>query len=332
MRESFRNPGHFRSGRLMTIALLSGMVLLGTAVEAAAQEQSKPASATPTEQKHFATPEAAVDALLAAFKGNDDNALLDIFGHDHDKLVVVTDKVARGEALMDLWEAAQEKKKLHKEGDNKRVLFLGNRDWPLPIPIVKEESGWRFDTEAGEEEIINRRIGENELNAIEVCRIYVRAQADYARQDHDGDEVLEYAQRIGSSPGNRDGLYWEIAPDSGDALSPFGPLLADASAFLEARKKAKKPIPYHGYYYKILTRQGEHPPGGQYDYGINGNMIAGFAMVAWPADYDSSGIMTFVVSHQGKVFEKDLGEKTSDIAGAMDTYNPDKTWTPAANN
>ena len=330
MSKSFRNPKRLGSWNVATITLLSGAVLLGTAVAAAAQERSKPASAAPARQKHFATPQAAVDALLAAFKGNDDGALLDIFGHDHEKLVVVTDKVARGQALMELWEAAQEKKQLNKDGDNKRVLILGMKDWPLPIPIVKEETGWRFDTEAGAEEIINRRIGKNELNVIDVCRKYVGAQADYAGQDHDGDQVLEYAQQIGSTPGKHDGLYWETAPDSGDALSPFGPLLSEASAFLKARKKAKKPIPYYGYYYKLLTRQGENPPGGKYNYVINGNMIAGFAIVAWPADYDSSGIMTIVVSHQGKVFEKDLGEKTSEIAGAMDTYNPDKTWTPVA--
>ncbi len=326
MNKSVRNPRRLGDGNVATIALLSGAVLLITAMATPAQERSKPTSATPSRQKHFATPQAAVDPMLAAFKGNDDGALLDIFGHDHEKLVVVTDKVARGQALMELWEAAQEKKELNKDGDNKRVLILGEKDWPLPIPIVKEETGWRFDTAAGAEEIINRRIGKNELNVIEVCRKYVEAQAEYAGQDHDGDQVLEYAQRIGSTPGKHDGLYWETAPDSGDAMSPFGPLLSEASAYIEARKKAKKPIPYHGYYYKLLMRQGENPPGGKYNYVINGNMIGGFAMVVWPADYDSSGIMTFVVSHQGRVFEKDLGEKTSDVAGAMESYNPDKTW------
>lgn len=330
MSKSVRNPRRLGNGNVATIALLSGAVLLGTAMATAAQERSKPASAPPSRQKHFATPQAAVDALLAAFKVNDDDALLDIFGHDHEKLVVVTDKVARGEALMELWEAAQEKKEFNKDGDNKRVLILGKKDWPLPIPIVKEEMGWRFDTEAGAEEIINRRIGKNELNAIDVCHKYVGAQSDYASEDRDGDEVLEYAQRIGSTPGKHDGLYWETAANSDDALSPFGPLLSEASAYIEASKKAKKRIPYHGYYYKLLARQGENPPGGKYDYVINGNMIAGFAMVVWPADYDSSGIMTFVVSHQGKVFEKDLGKKTNDLAREMDTYNPGKTWMPAA--
>lgn len=310
------------------IVITGALVAVLVALMAAAQEPSGPAAAGPAKQMRFPTPEHAVDALLAAFKNNDEKALLDIFGHEHEKLVVVTDKVARGEALKELWQAAQEMRELRPEGDdeNTRILVLGKHDWPFPIPLVKEPSGWRFDTAAGEDEILNRRIGAGELGAIAVCHAYVDAQIEYASQDHDGDEVHEYAQQLGSSEGKRNGLYWEVDPTSGEELSPFGPLVAEASAFLAARKKAKAPIPYNGYYYKVLTRQGENPPGGEYDYIINGNMIAGFALLAYPADYGSSGVLTFVVSHQGKVFGKDLGPKTHEIAEALTEYDPDKTW------
>jgi hypothetical protein len=280
----------------------------------------------PEKQKFFATPEAAVDAMLAAFNNDDEGALLDIFGHEHEKLIVVTDKVARREALAGLYQAAREMMKLEQEGDTKRILIIGRQSWPFPIPLVKEPSGWRFDTAAGADEILNRRIGENELEAIANCRAYVAAQVEYASQDRDDDGVLEYAQKLASTEGKKDGLYWEADPERGEELSPVGPLVADADAYLEASRKAGKPYPYHGYYYKLLTRQGSNAPGGKYDYVINGNMIAGFALVACPADYGSSGVMTFIVSHHGKVYEKDLGEKTQEIVKQMAEYDPDETW------
>lgn len=213
---------------------------------------------------------------------------------------------------------------LQKQGDNVRVLVIGKRAWPFPIPIVRVNNGWRFDTAAGKEELLNWRIGENELSAIETLRAYVDAQQEYASEDRDGDEVLEYAQKIGSSPGKKDGLYWKVEPGSNDEVSPFGPFVADATDYLEGRKPGD---PYKGYYYKILVRQGSNPPGGRYDYIINDHMIGGFAMVAMPADYGSSGIMTFVVNQQGKVFQKDLGKNTRDRVNAMQEYNPDQTWT-----
>ena len=310
--------------RVVAMALVLGSTLLWPIRLSPAQEPSKSAAPGTGDQMFFPTAEAAVDAMLAAFKNNDEEALLDIFGHDHEKLVVVTDKIARGEALAELYQAAQEMRELRKESDNRRVLVLGRNNWPFPIPIVKEGSGWHFDTAAGEEEILNRRIGENELEAMANCRAFVAAQVEYARRDRDGDEVLEYAQKIRSGEGRKDGLYWEVDPESGEELSPFGPLLADASAYLQAGKKGK--IPYKGYYYKMLTRQGQNPPGGKYDYVINGNMIAGFGMLAWPADYGSSGIMTFAVSHQGRVYEQDLGDRTLEMVAEMNEYNPDKTW------
>jgi Protein of unknown function (DUF2950) len=189
----------------------------------------------------------------------------------------------------------------------------------LPIPIVFAEGAWRFDTEEGIDELANQRIGGNELRTIESMRAYVEAQNDYASADRNGDEVLEYAQHIRSSAGQQDGLYWPAS--AAETPSPLGPLLAAA---VEARDVGAS---YNGYHYRVLTRQGANPPGGAYDYVINGNMIAGFALIAWPAEYDHSGITTFMVSHQGKVFEKDLGPETAELVMAIDAYDPDATWT-----
>lgn len=193
--------------------------------------------------------------------------------------------------------------------------------WPLPFPIVRDNSRWRFDTAQGIEEMVNRRIGRNELHAIEVARAYLLAQREYAAADRDGDQVREYATRISSRPGMRDGLYWDAK--DGEPVSPFGPLVADALADIPGHKAGG---PYYGYYFKVLTRQGANPPGGAYDYVINGNMIAGFALVAFPADYGNSGIMTFLVSHQGRIVQKDLGEDTPIITDAMQQYDPDASW------
>lgn len=307
--------------RLMHTMGKAGMATLLTAVLAGQAAMSMAQDAAG--QKTFATPEAASEALLQAFRGQDEEALLDIFGREHKELVVMTDKAAFHTAVEEAQRIAEEKLEWEEEGPDTRVLILGMEDWPFPIPLVKEAEGWRFDTAAGAEEILNRRIGENELEAIANCKAYVGAQVQYASRDRDGDEVLEYAQRILSTPGKKDGLYWEVEDEEGE-LSPFGSLLADAAAYLEAQAAGKSP--YKGYYYKILTSQGPNPPGGEYDYVINGNMIAGFALVACPADYGASGIMTFMVSHHGKVYEKDLGEKTHGIVRAMTAFDPDESW------
>jgi hypothetical protein len=211
---------------------------------------------------------------------------------------------------------------LRPDGDGRYVAVIGRRAWPMPIPIVEDKGAWRFDTAAGVEEVTNRRIGRNELAAMEFARRYVEAQRLYASVDRDGDEVLEYAQKLRSTPGLKDGLYWE-AP-SGDSASPLAPFAAEKSEFLAGRDDGD---PYLGYYYRILTSQGANAPGGAYSYIINGNMIAGFALIAWPADYGNSGIMTFMISHQGKLLEKDLGPDTEKIAAATEIYNPDFSWT-----
>jgi len=196
----------------------------------------------------------------------------------------------------------------------------------MPIPLIKAGAGWRFDTPAGIEEIVNRRIGENELSAIDVSAAYVKGQKQFAGQDRDGDRVLEYAQNIKSSKGAQDGLYWEAKV--GEELSPFGPLVAEQQDYLKDRNPGD---PFKGYYFKILTRQGEKAPGGRHDYVINGNMIAGFAMAAFPADYGVSGIMTFIVSHHGLVYQKDIGPNSLLLGRALQVFNPDQTWVEVKN-
>jgi hypothetical protein len=213
--------------------------------------------------------------------------------------------------------------RLEKDGDDKVALIFGREDWPFPIPLVRDQAGWSFDTAAGEQEILARRIGRNELGAIDVCRAYVQAQRNYASADHDGTGVMKYAQHIASTPGKRDGLYWPAV--EGEPLSPFGPLVASAVA-QGYSKKADKPTPYHGYLFRVLTAQGPHAPGGAYSYIVNGNMIAGFALVAYPVDYGNSGVMTFIVNQQGVVYQKDLGDDTGAIAAKMTLYDPDQSW------
>jgi len=275
------------------------------------------------EQKRFESPGAAVSALLQAVGQDDVNALLNIFGKDFEELLAGADQVALRENRRSAYERAMRMNALREDGPDKMVLLIGEEAWPLPIPIVKEAGGWRFDTAAGVDEILNRRIGENELNAITSCRAYAQAQEVYAATDRDGDQVLEYAQRLSSQDGKRDGLYWPVKEGSAEELSPFGPLVAEAGAYLEGRNPGD---PFKGYYFKVITGQGANPPGGAYDYVINGNMIAGYALVAYPADYGSSGIMTFVVNQQGEVYEKDLGDGTRSVVESIQAYDPDESW------
>jgi hypothetical protein len=204
------------------------------------------------------------------------------------------------------------------------VLQIGAEEWPFPIPIVKRGEKWSFDTGKGKEELINRRIGRNELNTIQTCLAYVDAQREYVVKDRDGDGLFEYAQKLRSDPGKKNGLYWEAKTSEGQ--SPLGPLFAAAQEKGYSKAAGGKPVPYHGYYYRILTAQGKSAPDGAYDYLVRGNMIGGFALVAYPAKYGASGIMTFIVNHDGVVYQKDLGKKTEKAAQAMKVFNPDSTW------
>ena len=282
-----------------------------------------PLIASAAEQKTFATPEEAVNALMAALKADDDAALISIFGDKHKELVVTPDKAANSANRAKAFGALQTYHLLEDAGNNRRILLIGDQAWPLPIPLVKVAEGWRFATEEGEDEIINRRIGANERNAIVVLNAYLDAQKLYASQDRNGDGVLQYAQRLGSAPGKHDGLYWPADAAKGEEPSPFGPLVAESAAYLKGHKGGD---PYRGYHFKILTRQGKSAPGGAYSYIINGRMIAGFAMVAYPAQYGESGVMTFIVSHNGKIFEKNLGKSTVDLGAKMTAFDPGPGW------
>ncbi len=277
-------------------------------------------------EERFSSPQAAVDALKAAVEARDTNALHLIFGPAGHSLVSVdvVEAAAERELFMN---RVKEKVHLVAKSDSQEELQLGADGWPFPIPLVKQGGQWFFDSEAGREEILNRRIGANELGAIRVCHAYVQAQRDYASVDRTGGGVLEYAQHLRSTSGSHDGLYWSAR--TGDELSPLGPLVAQARVEgyrHETKILTEEQAPYHGYYFKILTRQGKHAPAGKCNYVINGHMIAGFALVAWPAEWGNTGVMTFIVNQQGKVYQKNLGPRAASLALAMTTYDPDNTW------
>jgi hypothetical protein len=212
---------------------------------------------------------------------------------------------------------------LKEPSADRRILVVGDQAWPVPFPIVRAGDRWRFATEEGIEELINRRVGGNERNAIFVLRAYVDAQRAYAARDRNGDGVLQYAQKVMSSPGKQDGLYWPAEADNGEEASPLGPLIAEAAPYTAGHKAGDA---YRGYYFRILTQQGKSAPGGAYNYVINGRMIAGFAMIAYPSDYGVGGVMTFIVSHNGVVYERDLGRDTVKLASALKTFDPGKGW------
>jgi Protein of unknown function (DUF2950). len=277
--------------------------------------------------KTFASPEDAVGALKKAVNNRDTNALAAIFGPAVEE-VRSPDPVDAQNEVEEFAEKLNASNHIAHASNDKCILEIGEDRYPFAIPIAQKGGSWYFDTEAGKEELINRRIGRNELDALKSVRAYVDAQRDYASKDRDGDEVLEYAQKIISTPGQKNGLYWPADDDPNAEESPLGPVFAEAQneGYLKAPRSEGERQPFHGYYFKILTEQGKHAPGGAYNYIINGNMIGGFGLVAWPADYGDSGVMTFVVNQQGRVYQKDLGEKTDEIAKNMKAYDPDPTW------
>ena len=305
---------------LFMIAILS-FILMAQVLPVFAEETQP----QPTQQKVFKDAGKAVDALITACKNNDTKMLLDLLGHNYKNIVEPADAAMAKIGREKFYKLAMEKRQLETSKEGNVTLIVGNLEYPFPIPLIQVKGGWRFDTPAGVEEITNRRIGENELIVIAVCREYVKAQREYIEKDRDSDQVMEYAQKFASEKGKKDGLYWEIDKDPSGEPSPFGPLVAEAQEYLTARK-GEKGSPFFGYYFKIITKQGENAPGGKYDYIINGNMIGGYALAAYPAEYGFSGIMTFIVNQQGVVYQKDLGEKTGEIVKKMDEYNPDKTW------
>ena len=306
------------AGPCVTIAILLTM----TAISAGGSS-----SGTSLPQRVFASPEDAKQALVEAAKAKDRAALRAIFGPVAQELEP-GDPVEQANELDHFDRHVAEGVTLVKEGEAKAILVIGSSKWPFPVPVVRKDGSWRYDTEAGREEILNRRIGRNELSAIKVCRAYVEAQREYyAMPEPDGDQIPKYAQHMMSRPGHRNGLYWPTAP--GEKESPLGPLVASAreEGYLKTRPAGERgPRPFHGYYFRILKRQGPSAAGGAFRYVINGNMVAGFALVAYPARWGVSGVMTFVVNQRGRVYQKNLGPNTAQIARRMKAYNPDLTW------
>jgi hypothetical protein len=306
----------------MALSRAIGMIALVSMLGAASI-----ALAAEAKQKIYATPEEAVKELVASMKSGDVKAMMAILGQGSKDIVQSGDAVADKAGRERFVKSYEQANLLEKSGDSKVVLSTGKDNWPFPIPIVKDAAGWRFDAKQGGEEILNRRIGRNELSAIQAVQAYVDAQREYYLSNPQRDKLLHYAQRIVSTPGKRDGLYFPTK--AGERPSPLGPGFdrAKAQGYEKAKDAAAgKPVPYHGYFYRILNRQGPDAPGGAYDYVAQGKMIGGFALVAWPASYGNSGVMTFIANHEGVVYEKDLGPDTPAAVKKITRFNPDKSW------
>jgi hypothetical protein len=303
-----------RMGAAIILAFLLSVFMLPDNASAVSSRQSR--------QQTFVSPEVGAAAMVTAIQANDIRSLSAILGPiDKQFGDIVADQMNR-EVFCEYY---QEKNQLERIGDSKAVLHIGNSDWPFPYPLVKKENAWYFDAKAGKEEILDRRIGRNELSTVQVCLAYVDAQKEYSLGDHDRDGFFEYAQQFVSDPGQKNGLYWKS--QEGEKPSPLGPAIAGASRKGYQKPEAPgAPLPYHGYYFKILKAQGKHAPGGAYDYIANGKMIGGFALVAYPAKYGYSGIMTFIVAMDGIVYQSNLGKSTAKIAESLTQFDPDKTW------
>lgn len=296
--------------------------IIGTLAIVALSWLSFPATAA---QTRFATPEDGVAALVEAVKADDQAALRAILGRHGSKLVRSGDPIADAQNREQFIRLYAESSKIVRADDKRAELLIGKDGWPMPIPLIRaNDKRWRFDTRSGETEILARRIGRNELAAIQVCLAIVDAEREFATRDPDGDGLHEYADRFASAPGKRDGLYWPTNP--GEPLSPLGPLLAQAAVDGYASPDSGSLVPYHGYYFKILTSQGKDAPGGEYNYFVDGEMVAGFALIAYPARYGASGIMSFMVNQDGIVYERNLGKNTTAIASELTSFNPDAGW------
>ena len=314
MKSNFR----FLHFRIATV--LSGLLLALLAC-------SLPARALATDEQTFNSPDEAIQALTAAATDHDTNALHRIFGPEGHELAS-PDIVQATNEFKIFAQRLKEKVVLTTNSPSDLTLDLGADGWPFPIPLVNQGGQWFFDTDAGKAEILKRRVGMDELGAIAVCRAYVEAQREYASQDRMDEGVLAYAQFLHSTTGKHDGLFWPAK--AGEPLSPLGPLVAAARVqgyHRAATMMNEEKAPYHGYYFKVLTRQGKHAPGGKYNYIINGRMIAGFALAAWPAEWGNTGVMTFIVNQQGKIYQCNLGKNTAKIAAKITSFDPDSRWT-----
>lgn len=310
----------FRNRRAWLVRMLVAALccMFAAAAGTASQAQEKAATA----QKTFATPEEAAEALIQAAGNYDLPALLELFGSEGRDFVASADPVRDKSYASAFAAKAREKHAVtpDRKNKNRAIMSVGDDDWPLPVPLVNRQGKWLFDSKAGHDEILLRRIGANELDAIQICRGFVEAQEQYASQIHDESGIHQYAQKVISTPGKQDGLYWQT-PDG----APAGPI-SEPIAKAIAEGYTTKDAPYHGYYFKILKGQGPAAPLGRLDYVIQGAMIGGFALLAAPAQYRVTGVKTFMVSHDGIVYEKDLGPDSLKLAGQMDVYNPDKSW------
>lgn len=316
------------TNRKLLVAALVAATFSTLGVEGFAQAPAAPPAAkSAVTQKTYATPDAAAAALADAVRAKSVDQLLAIVGPGASSWLFSGDLVADANDWKKFLAAYDEKHSLDTKGD-KSTLNVGVDDWPFPAPIVNRNGKWAFDAAAGREEILNRRVGRNELDAMQTLLAIVDAQREYATTDPDGNGYADYAKRFASTPGKRDGLFWPASAGAPD--SPLGPLVAVAAREGYGKDaKAGKPEAYHGYYYRIMTQQGKDAPGGAYDYMVGDKLLGGFAVVAWPATYRTSGVMTFIVNHDGVVYEKDLGPQTTSIAAGMSRFNPDATWRKA---
>lgn len=278
-------------------------------------------------QTTFPSAEEASHALFVAVQHDDQQALVGILGPAGKEIIFSGDAVEDTNSRQQFAQKYQEMHRLATEPDGTMTLYVGAENWPLPIPLVNNGGTWSFKTEAGKQEILFRRIGKNELTAMQVCHVLVDAEKEYYAKPRGDDAVKQYAQRFVSNQGGHNGLYWWGAND--EPQSPIGPLVANAGSDGSVQQRPTGPIPFHGYYYRLLTSQGTHAPSGAKNYVVNGRMTRGFAFVAYPAEYRSSGVMTFIVNQDGIVYEKDLGAQTADIAQRLSAYDPDQTWHPA---
>jgi hypothetical protein len=300
---------------------LPGLLICAIAIVSLFSVVITDSHAAAMQQKTFSSPDEAAKALVAAVRANDEKEMLAILGPGSRELISSGDEVADRAGRERFLGAYDRMNTLQKESAGSMTLCIGSDNWPLPIPIVKKGTAWVFDTKKGKQEILNRRIGRNELSVMEVLDAYVDAQHEYATKDCGGSGKVEFSQKLISSEGRRDGLYWEAK--EGEQESPLGPLIARAAK--EGYPNADL-SPFHGYYFKILRGQGKHAPGGAYQYVVKGRMLLGFALVAYPAEYGNSGVMTFMVNQEGTIYQKNLGKNTKRIAEAMQIFDPDKSW------
>ena len=291
----------------------------------AKKEPPAPAAAVPADHASFASAQEAVDAMIAALEAGDDAALLKLFGPGTEELVSSGDDVADANDRAGFVEAYRAKHELVPDGEGRMILQVGENDWPAPVPVVERDGRWYMDGIEGEDEIIYRRVGRNELAAIEVCRGFVDAQNEYASEGRDDNPPGYYAAYLISDEGERNGLYWPV--EEGEPESPAGPFVAAAAGEGYRRAASGEPTPYHGYYYRMLYAQGPNAPGGALEYFEEGRLVKGFALIAWPADYGVSGVQTFVVNQDGAVYQKDLGEDTATAVTYVELFDPDGSWT-----